>query len=455
MAIIEFLGISRYAPIAKAENEVFSAPGGFDSVLQNFSSLVPSQGVEILLVVFLSFLIGLEREEGRGVAERYRFGGIRTFPLIGLIGYAMGLLAGESWGLIAAGFGVVAAFLWLSYWHKLETQTLPGVTTEISGLVTYVIGALVARDHFWVATTLAILSLLLLELKVFLEGLTDRIEAAEVLTFTKFLLLTFVILPILPNRDFGPYHLNPFKVWVIVVAVSGLSYGGYMLQKVTHGKGGVLLSALIGGAYSSTLTTVVLAKRARVAPSPHLYSGAILLASGVMYLRFLVLVWLFNHALAQLIAVPFAILAIVGMAGGWLWSRRSDPSPAAGAGGVASKNPLEMSVAFTFAVIFVGVLVVTQYTLEYFGHAGIFALAGVMGVSDVEPFVMGLTQAAGHSAPLHLAAAAIVAAAASNNLAKGFFALAFADRETGRQSLSLLIGLTLTGLLPLLMSGLR
>jgi uncharacterized membrane protein (DUF4010 family) len=455
MAIIEFLCISRYAPFAKAEKVAFAAPGGFDSVLQNFSSLVPPQGVEILLVVFLSFLIGLEREEGRGVAERYRFGGIRTFPLIGLIGYAMGLLAGESWGLIAAGFAVVAAFLWLSYWHKLETQTLPGVTTEVSGLVTYVIGVLVARDHFWVATTLAILSLLLLELKEFLEGLTDRIEAAEVLTFTKFLLLTFVILPILPNRDFGPYHLNPFKVWVIVVAVSGLSYGGYMLQKVTHGKGGILLSALIGGAYSSTLTTVVLAKRARVAPSPHLYSGAILLASGVMYLRFLVLVWLFNHALAQLIAVPFAILAIVGIAGGWLWTRRLDPSPAAGAGGVASTNPLEMSVAFTFAIIFVGVLVVTQYTLEYFGHAGIFALAGVMGVSDVEPFVMGLTQAAGQSAPLHVAAAAIVVAAASNNMAKGFFALAFADRETGRQSLSLLIGLTLAGLLPLLMSGLR
>jgi uncharacterized membrane protein (DUF4010 family) len=455
MAIIEFLGISRYAPFANVENVVFAAPGDSDSVLQNFSSLVPPQGVEILLVVFLSFLIGLERESGHGVADRYRFGGVRTFPLIGMTGYAMGLLAGEGWGLIAAGFAVVASFLWLSYWHKLETQTLPGVTTEVSGLITYVIGVLISRDHFWVATTLAILSLLLLELKEFLESLTDRIDANEILTFTKFLLLTFVILPILPDRDFGPYRLNPFKVWVIVVAVSGLSYGGYMLQKVTHGKGGVLLSALIGGAYSSTLTTVVLAKRARVAPSPHLYSGAILLASGVMYLRFLVLVWLFNHALAQLIALPFALLAVVGMAGGWLWSRRSDPSPAAGAGGVASKNPLEMSVAFTFAVIFVGVLVVTQYTLEYFGHAGIFALAGVMGVSDVEPFVMGLTQAAGQSAPLHLAAAAIVAAAASNNLAKGFFALGFADRKTGRQSLSLLIGLTLAGLLPLLMSGLR
>ncbi|MGB6431079.1 MAG: MgtC/SapB family protein [Candidatus Acidiferrales bacterium] len=424
-------------------------------MLQALNSLVPSQGVEILLVVFLSFLIGLEREEGRGVADRYRFGGVRTFPLIGLIGYAMGLLAGQGWGLIAAGFAVVGAFLWLSYWHKLQTQTVAGVTTEISGLTTYLVGVLISRDHFWVATTLAILGLLLLELKQFLESLTDRIAATEILTFTKFLLLTFVILPILPNREFGAYHLNPFKAWMVVVAVSGLSYGGYILQKLTHGKGGVMLAALLGGAYSSTLTTIVLSKRARVAPAPHLYSGAILLASGVMYLRFLVLVWLFNHALAQLIALPFAILTFVGMVGGWMWARRPDSGAVSGQGGVTSKNPLELSVAFTFAVIFVGVLVLTQFTLTYLGRGGIFALATVMGISDVEPFVMGLTQAAGQSAPLHLAAASIVVAAASNNLAKGFFALGLADRKTGRESLALLIGLTLAGLLPLLASGLR
>ncbi|MGD0841520.1 MAG: MgtC/SapB family protein [Candidatus Acidiferrales bacterium] len=426
-------------------------------MLHDLSSLIPPQGVEILLVVFLSFLIGLERQEGLGVAERYRFGGIRTFPLIGLIGYAMGLLSGDQWGLLAAGFAVVGAFLWLSYWHKLQTQAVAGVTTEISGLTTYVIGALISREHFWVATTVAILAVLLLELKVFLESLTERIAAPEVLTFTKFLLLTFVILPILPDQDFTKFQLNPFKIWMVVVAVSGLSYGGYLLQKVTHGKGGVLLSALVGGAYSSTFTTVVLAKRSRACPtpSPHLYSGSILLASGVMYLRFLVLVWLFNHALAQKIAMPFAVLAVVGMAGGWLWTLRVDPGASADQGGVASKNPLELSVAFTFAVLFVGVIVLTQYALAYFGRGGIYGLAAIMGVSDVEPFVMGLTQAAGRAAPLSLAAASIVVAAASNNLAKGFFALGFADRRTGRQSLALLMALTLAGLVPLLWSSLR
>ena len=425
-------------------------------MLNDFSSIVPPQGVEILLVVFLSFLIGLEREGRRGVAERgYLFGGIRTFPLIGLIGYAIGLLAGDTWGLVAAGFAVVGAFLLLSYWHKLETQPVAGVTTEISGLATYLIGVLVSRDHFWVATTLAILGVLLLELKEFLEGLTERIPEDEILTFTKFLLLTFVVLPILPGRAFTSFQLNPFKIWLVVVAVSTLSYGGYILQKLTHGKGGVLLSAVLGGAYSSTLTTVVLAKRARVAPAPHLYAGSILLASGVMYVRFIVLIWLFNHGLARVIALPFLILAVVGMVGGWLWTLRADPGASAGQGGLASKNPLEMSAAFTFAVLFVGVLVLTQWALTYLGSRGVFALAAAMGVSDVDPFVMGLTQSAGISTPLHLAAASIVVAAASNNLIKGFYAYGFADRQTGRQSLALLAGLALLGLLPLMWIGLR
>ncbi len=116
-------------------------------------------------------------------------------------------------------------------------------------------------------------SLLLLELKVVLEELAGRIPAEEILTFAKFLLLSAVILPILPNREFGPFHINPFKTWLVVVAVSAISYGSYVLQKVTKGRGGILLAAVLGGAYSSTVTTVVLARRAAREEHPHLFSG--------------------------------------------------------------------------------------------------------------------------------------------------------------------------------------
>ena len=147
--------------------------------------------------------------------------------------------------------------------------------------------------------------MLLLELKDFLENLTTRIPAVEILTFTKFLLLTFVILPVVPNKDYGPFAVNPFKSWLIVVAISGVSYGSYLLEKLAKGKGGVRLSALLGGLYSSTFTTVVMAKESKTAGAPHSYAGGILIASGVMYFRFLVLIGIFNRELMNRLVIPF------------------------------------------------------------------------------------------------------------------------------------------------------
>ena len=423
-------------------------------MFHGLAGLIPSAVTEILLVLFLSFLLGLEREERKTVAKEYAFGGVRTFPLIGLLGYALGELSGQQWGLVAAGLAVVGAFLWLSYRHKLETQAIAGVTTELSGIVTYVVGVLVSRELLWIAMALAVLSMLLLELKSFLENLSQRVPDQEILTFTKFLLLTFVILPVVPDRAFTTYQINPFKMWLVVVAVSSISYGSYILQKFTKAKGNVLLAALLGGAYSSTLTTVVLAKRARSGSQPHLYAGGILMASGVMYLRFIVLVGLFNRGLMHEIALPFLILGVVAALAGWLWSRIPDAGDSGAQRDFAPKNPLELPVAFSFAIIFVGMLVATHFTLLHLGNGGIYALAAVMGVSDVDPFVMGLTQSAG-TLTLALASAGLVIAAASNNLAKGFYAFFLAGGRCGRQALLLLAALALVGLLPLVWIGLR
>ncbi len=121
----------------------------------------------------------------------------------------------------------------MSYRHKLSAaQALadpPGVTTEISGLTTYVLGALVSNGYYWIAVTIAVVSLFLLELKGVLEGLSKRLAPHEILTFTKFLLLTAVILPTVPNTPFTQFGINPFKTWLLVVAVCGISYGSYVL----------------------------------------------------------------------------------------------------------------------------------------------------------------------------------------------------------------------------------
>jgi uncharacterized membrane protein (DUF4010 family) len=415
--------------------------------------MFPPEGVKIVLTLFLCFLIGLEREEHRAAGQpgqRYRFGGVRTFPLIGLIGYAMALLSGDQMLPLTFGFGVIGAFLWLSYRHKLETSNEAGVTTEISGLVTYVIGALASRDQLWIATTIAVVSMLLLELKEFLENLTTKIPAVEILTFTKFLLLTFVILPIVPNKDYGPFAVNPFKSWLIVVAISGVSYGSYLLEKLSKGKGGVRLSALLGGLYSSTFTTVVMAKEAKTAGTPHTYAGGILIASGVMYFRFLALIGIFNLQLMDRLLIPFLVLGAIGIVCGWAWSSLSDAPTTETKPAYSTKNPLELRSAFLLGLVFLVVLVATNFALIHLGSRGIYGMALISGLAPVDPFIMGLTQTAGKMTSMGLAAAGVIIAAASNNFAKAFIALVLADAKTGRQSLILMLVLTALGLLPLL-----
>ena len=147
-----------------------------------------------------------------------------------------------------------------------------------------------------------------------------------------------MILPVLPNQEFGQFHINPFKTWLVVVAISTISYASYVLQKVTKAQGGVVLAALLGGAYSSTVTTVVFARRAAREQRPHLFAGSILIASGVMYLRLAALLALFNRQLMALLAVPFLVLAALGVSFGWLWSRRADHEFQPGATGVRAKE---------------------------------------------------------------------------------------------------------------------
>jgi uncharacterized membrane protein (DUF4010 family) len=411
---------------------------------------LPPEAVKIILVLFLSFLVGMEREEHKSTGGFYSFGGVRTFPLIGLLGYSIALLSGTQLLPVALGFIVVGGFLLLSYGHKLKQAQDAGVTSEMSGLSIYVVGALVYYDHLWIATALSVANLLLLELKTVLERLATRLAPQEFLTFAKFLLLTAVILPILPNQEFGRFHLNPFKTWLVVVAVSTISYGSYVLQKVTKENGGVILAAFLGGAYSSTVTTVAMSRRAAREQRPHLFAGGILIASGVMYLRLTALLLLFNRPLGRMLMPSFLGIAAAAIATGFLWSRRPDAVATQIKREFEPSNPLDLMAAFLFALFFLAMVITTQLVTTYLGHAAVKILAAIMGVTDVDPFIMGMTQAASTLTPFNVAAGAVLIAAASNNLIKGIYSFSLADRKTGTQSLPLLIALAAAGLLPLL-----
>lgn len=416
----------------------------------NYSDWLPPEALHIILTLFLSFLIGLEREERKEAERPAKFGGVRTFPLIGLIGYAVALVSRNQILPQVIGFAVVAGFLMISYSHKLAVSGQTRIATEMSALTTYLVGALVSQDLFWIATTLTVLSVFLLELKAALESLATRIDANDILTFATFLLLAAVILPLLPNSEMTQFSINPFKTWLIVVAVSGVSYAFYLLQRLTKSDGGVLLAAVIGGTYSSTVTTIALAKRSRGTAQPRLFSGGIVIASGMMYGRVAVLLALFNDALAKSLGLPLLGLAALAVAAGVLWSRSGEP--VAGPvviGALDARNPLEVRAALLFAALFVAMQVATHLAVSYLGRSGVYALSAIMGLADVDPFIVGMTQSTPGATPVQIASTAILIAVAANNVSKGVYALIFADRDVGVASLLFLLGLSLLGLVPL------
>ena len=405
---------------------------------------LPPEAAQVLLVLFLSFLLGLEREEHHAQARTYAFGGVRTFPLLGFFGFALAFLSPGQFLLAGLGLLVVGALMAVSYAHKLKDGS-GGATTELSGLCIYAVGALVANNHFWTAIALVVLALVLLELKTALEGLATRLAPGEVATFTKFLLLALVILPAVPNEAFTPFELNPFKTWLVVVTVCGVSYAGYGLEKLAKGRGGTFLSALLGGAYSSTVTTVVLAKRSAEEHAPDRFAGGIWAASGMMYLRLAILVFLFNATLGRALAPSLLALGVLALAAGWWLSRRGDRG-LMGSTPPESRNPLDLKAAFLFSFVFLAITVITRLAIAHLGHRGLFGLAALMGVSDVDPFIMSLTQTAGAATPLHDAAVGVLVAAASNNVVKGLYARSFADKATGNLALAGLCGLAVLGL---------
>lgn len=418
-------------------------------MLEELLPIVPRDALGVTLVLAMASFVGLEREERKQRESTYAFGGVRTFPLIGLVSYALALLSAPQLVVWALGLAVVGGFLLLSYHHKLKADAPAGLTSEISALATYVLAGLVQREHYWIAVTIGVVSVLLLELKKTLEGLTKHFASDEIIAVAKFLMLSVVILPIVPNREVSQFHINPLKTWLVVVAVSGVSFGSYVVQRLMKGRGGVLLSAVLGGAYSSTVTTVVLARHARAEGRPNLFAGCILTASGVMYLRLIALLMFFDRTLARELAAPFALLSAGGVAVGWLVSRRHDEQKPPPTTTAPAKNPLELRAAFLFAVVFVVVLVLTSLTRRYLGSVGLYSLAAVMGITDVDPFILGLAQRGSAATPLQTAAAAILIAAASNNVIKAIYAFVFADRQTGKRSVVMLLALAGLGLVPL------
>jgi uncharacterized membrane protein (DUF4010 family) len=400
-------------------------------------SHLPPEFFGFVLTLGLSLLIGFEREEH----EPDGIGGVRTFPIIGLGGFL--LIAGFPDTAIpfALGLVVMGGLVALTHWHALQLGE-PGITTEAAALLMFTIGGCAAKGLYWISIATGVVTVILLHEKQFLEGLATALPRHEMRTLLRFLLLTAVILPVVPNRDFTPFEINPFKIWLVVVAVSAVSYVSYLLRMWWGEDRGLILAGLLGGAYSSTVTTVVLSRQSKKRePCSVGFVGAIVAATGMMYIRLWILLLLFAAPLAYRLTALFWGLGIAAVIVGSLLARTTNSDNGCEFDPAADRrdgNPLEMTSAFTFAAIFLAILVATKVVAERFGNTGVLVMAAIMGAADVDPFILGLTQTIGGGLDLGVAALAVVIASAVNNLMKGIYAIVFGSRRTGRLSLALL-----------------
>jgi len=410
--------------------------------MELFGGHVSSELAGFVLTLALSLLIGLEREETQANSDPVHFGGIRTFPIIGLGGFSLTVAFPNDAIPFTAGLLVLGALLAVSYHTSIRHD--PGLTTEFAAVMTFTLGALAAAQQYWIATAAGVVAVILLQEKRRLQFIASTLPRGELRVLVRFLVLTGVILPVVPNHEFTPFLINPFKIWLVVAAVSGVSYASYLLRQLWGERRALLLAGILGGAYSSTVTTVALARQSKTADASASigYAGAILAATGVMYIRLWILVWFFAPLMAGHLTVLFWSLGATAIIVGALLTRLVSGDAAATSdqhNERPRRNPLELTSAFGFAGLFTAVLVATRLVSGRFGNTGVLVMAVIMGAADVDPFILGLTQTVGVAVELQTAALAVVVAAATNNLMKGIYAALFGARGVGRLALPLLI----------------
>ncbi len=381
-------------------------------------------GLRFVAALAVGFLVGLEREASRRENKPFFFGGVRTYPILSLFGFGCAWLFERGVTLmLPAGLLAVAAVIGVAYVEKIRSGR-HGATSEVSALLTFTTGALAMLADVRLAMALGVVNTLLLSEKSTLEHYVEKLDRADFLATIKFLLVTVVIYPVLPDTDFTVYRINPAKVWQVVVLVSAIGFGGYLLTRKLGPRVGLALSGLMGGIVSSTAVSVATGRIARANPEQARAAlQASLLASSVMYVRLFVLIVVFGGALAGRVGNVLLGLAGVGLA--LALTVRPPAGTTRPAQTPVMQNPVEIRVALVFALLFVGLRVATGLARARLGVEGVFCLSALAGLVDVDPFVLSVAQ---NPQSVTIAAAAIVVAVMVNTLAKGVY-FAFLSRE--------------------------
>ncbi|HVS12449.1 MAG TPA: MgtC/SapB family protein [Thermoanaerobaculia bacterium] len=342
--------------------------------------------VQLAVALGLGLLVGLQRETtGSALA------GIRTFALVTVLGAVAGALSGDAWPwVVAASLVALALLIFVGDLAEIRgrgREVDPGLTTEVALLLMLLVGVLAGRGRLAEATVVGGGTALLLHLKERLHGFVGGLDARDQRAIMQFALVSLVILPVLPDRTFGPFDVvNPREVWWMVVLIVGLSLGGYVAYRLLGARAGSVAGGALGGLISSTATTVTYARRSGERPgADELATMAIVLASAVTVVRILVELAVVVPARLGELAAPIVLSGLVLLALAAVAWRRSRGQEIAAP---EPRNPSELRTALVFAALYVGVLLAVAATREHLGATGLYAVAVLSGLTDVDAITL-------------------------------------------------------------------
>jgi len=393
----------------------------------------------------LGALVGLERERAGSA-----IGGIRTFPLIAVLGTLCALLAGTygAWTVAGGMLAVVAMLAVANFANRPEGGT--GITTEIAALIVFAIGAYLVAGHAAVAAVAGGTLALLLHFKAPLHDAVRRMEPAVAAAIMRFVLISLVILPLLPDRAYGPYGvLNPREIWWMVVLIVGLGLGGYVANAWFGARAGALLGGVLGGLISSTATTVGFARRVRGAPeAAPLAAVVIVVASAVAFVRVLVEIAVVAPTALRAMAAPVAcllvLMAVIAIAMWLVVGRAKAELPAQG-------NPAELRSALIFAGLYALIIVVVAAVKDRYGNSGLYVVAVISGLTDMDAITLSTSRLVeGGTVGVATGWRVVVIAALSNLLFKGGAAAVLGGWRLGSRVLSAFAVVVVAGIVLLL-----
>lgn len=391
----------------------------------DFTANIPPVLIQFLMTVAFAFVVGLEFRRYHQLNQyQLHFGSTRTFVLIAIQGFMLYSLDPTKL-LFVSGFLLLGASLLVYYWH-MTSKGIFSLFSPLLALLIYLIGPAAIAFPNWFLVLFVVVLILILGEKPTIHRFSDQLANDEVVTLAKFLIISGVILPLLPDQPIAPaLPVTYYKVWLAVIIVSGFSYFSYLINSYFFQSRGLMITALLAGLYSSTAATVVIGRRARsLSTSESHVSAALITATTMMYLRLLAIIFMFDSRAGISLLPPFStIIVLSSIATAALTHYKKHPLPEADA--VDVRHPLELSTAVLFAVLFMVFAFITQYVISHFGGKGLNFLAIVVGFTDIDPFILSLLSGkfvVSESAIV----AAIVMASGSNNLLKAAYAAFFA-----------------------------